>query len=164
MRTNSAADSSPTMLGRDDLLSLGVLVPIQFQPGRRRRRLWPSCAGLATACAYCARALMYKARTTRAISTGTARPVIDRSLNGKTKRRPRLRYWLTPLLQWPQCKKPRCVTRRSCSSLTRSGEPATGLASNCLTPGYIPGSGQPTCGRRCNAPPPLCCHPLAQGG
>lgn len=34
MRTNSAPDSSPDILGRDDLLSLGVLVPIQFQPVR----------------------------------------------------------------------------------------------------------------------------------
>ncbi|MBT8099738.1 MAG: hypothetical protein KJO82_08310, partial [Gammaproteobacteria bacterium] len=34
MRTNSAPDSSVNVLGRDDLLSLGVLVPIQFNPVR----------------------------------------------------------------------------------------------------------------------------------
>lgn len=34
MRTNSAPDASANVLGRDDLLSLGVLVPIQFNPVR----------------------------------------------------------------------------------------------------------------------------------
>lgn len=34
MRTNSAPDASANAIGRDDLLSLGVLVPIQFNPVR----------------------------------------------------------------------------------------------------------------------------------